>query len=197
MLEKKISGNPILEKYQAILLAAMRLFAEQGLHAVTIAQVAAEAKVGIGTIYKHFKDKQDMVRQIWIEQKKHESAYVFQDYDPASGTVRERFDFLWRRVILYFLEHPVEYRFSYHFAASPVLTREVHEVAMKDFLRFNDLFAEGSQQGLFKPLSPLHLRLYTFATINGWILWALDEKVAFTPAAVELFLQMAWDAVAA
>jgi hypothetical protein len=29
-----------------------------------------------------------------------------------------------------------------------------------------------------------------------WILWALDKNVAFNDATIDLFLQMAWDAVA-
>lgn len=196
-MARRSSNEFTFNKYECILHAAMRLFVEQGLHTVTVAQIAAAANVGIGTIYKHFKDKPDMVRQIWIGQKKHESEYVFRDYDPTRGSVRERFDFLWGRVIRYFIAHPLEYQFSYHFAASPILSADIHEVAMKDFLQFDAMFREGCEQGLFKPLSPRHLRLYTFSTINGWILWALDEKVAFTANTIELFLQMAWDAVVA
>lgn len=172
----------------------MKLFVTHGLHAVTIAQVATEANVGIGTVYKHFKSKEDIVRQIWIEQKSQESAYVFNGYEPK-GNIREEFDLLWERVIRYFVEHPLEFQFSYQFAASPVLTKEVHEVAMKDFLQFDELYQNGTEKGLFKPIKPRHLRLFTFSTINGWILWAADEQMDFDQDTIKLFLQMAWDSI--
>ncbi|MNG74723.1 HTH-type transcriptional repressor Bm3R1 [compost metagenome] len=177
-----------------ILKAGLKLFVTQGVHAVTIAQIAAEAKVGIGTVYRNFNSKEDIVQQIWILQKSEESAYVFQNYIPQ-GSIREQFNFLWERVIRYFLEHPLEFHFSYQFAASPILTREIHEVAMKDFLQFDELYERGLKQNLFKPLTARRLRLFTFSTINGWILWALDENMTLDDATLAMFLQMSWDSI--
>lgn len=177
-----------------ILKAGLKLFVTQGLHSVTIAQIAAEAKVGIGTVYRYFDSKEDIVQQIWIQQKSEESSYVFQNYAPL-GTIREQFDFLWERVIRYFLEHPLEYQFSYQFAASPILTKEIHELAMKDFLQFDELYEKGLKKNLFKPLTARRLRLFTFSTINGWILWALDEKMVLDDTTISMFLQMSWDSI--
>jgi len=177
-----------------IIKAGLKLFVTQGIHAVTIAQIAAEAKVGIGTVYRYFNSKEDIVQQIWIQQKSEESAYIFENYNPQ-GSIREQFDFLWDRVIRYFLEHPLEFQFSYQFAASPILTKEIHEIAMKEFLQFDELYEMGLKQNLFKPLTARRLRLFTFSTINGWILWALDEKMTIDNAMIAMFLQMSWDSI--
>jgi AcrR family transcriptional regulator len=166
------------------------------MHVVTIAQIASAAKVGIGTVYRYFSSKEDIVQQIWIMQKSEESAYIFQHYRPQ-GTIREQFDFLWGKVIRYFLEHPLEFQFSYQFAASPILTREIHEIAMKDFLQFDELFETGIKQNLFKPLTARRLRLFTFSTINGWIVWALDEHMSIDDLTIAMFLQMSWDSISA
>ncbi|QIH34609.1 TetR/AcrR family transcriptional regulator [Sphingobacterium sp. DR205] len=177
-----------------ILKAGLKLFVLHGVHAVTIAQIAAEAKVGIGTVYRYFTSKENIVQQIWIQQKSEESAYIFKNYTPQ-GSIREQFDYLWKRVIYYFLEHPLEFQFSYQFAASPILTKEIHEIAMKDFLAFDALYAIGLKEHMFKPLSARRLRLFTFSTINGWILWALDEKMDINEDIVNMFIQMCWDAI--
>lgn len=181
-------------KRTQVLQAALKLFVTHGLHAVTISQIAAEAKVGIGTVYKHFKSKEDIIQQIWIWQKKQESGFVFKDYE-ATGNIRDQFDLLWERVIRYFIGHPLEFQFSYQFAASPLLTREIDEIAMEDFLVFDELYENGLRKNLFKPLKARHLRLFTFSTINGWMLWAIDEKIEFTDDTIALFLNMAWDAI--
>lgn len=44
--------------------AATGLFASDGLHGVTSARIAAEAGVATGTFYLHFKDKEDLFREI-------------------------------------------------------------------------------------------------------------------------------------
>lgn len=182
------------DKRTDVLKASLKLFVSQGVHTVTMAQIGKEANVGIGTIYKHFKDKEEIMQQIWIEQKKWESKYVFENFKNV-GSIEERFRKLWKKVIRYFIENPLEFQFSYYFAASPILTDDIHHIAMKDFLTFDKIFQEGLDQGLFKPLLAHHLRLFTFSTINGWILWAMDEKIDFTDEKIDLFLDMAWDSI--
>jgi AcrR family transcriptional regulator len=44
--------------------AGTDLFASDGLHGVTSARIAAEAGVATGTFYLHFKDKEDLFREI-------------------------------------------------------------------------------------------------------------------------------------
>lgn len=46
-----------------ILQAARKLFGEQGLMAPTMEQIAAEADVGVATVYRHFGDKTGLLRQ--------------------------------------------------------------------------------------------------------------------------------------
>jgi len=184
-----------MDKIEKILYASLRLIVRKGLHAVKMSDIGSEANVGIGTIYKHFNDKEDIVQKLWIFQKKDESGFIFDDYF-EEGTVKERFWFLWGRVIQYFILHEDEYYFSYHFAASPILTEEIHEVAMKDFLAFDSMFEDGIRENLFKDdISAHHLRLYTFSTINGWILWSLQQNINITDAKINQFLTMAWDAI--
>lgn len=184
-----------MDKKERILNASLKLIVRKGLHAVTMAEIGKEANVGIGTIYKHFKDKEDIVQQLWIFQKEGESEFIFKNYNPT-GTVKERFWFLWERVIRYFITHKDEYYFSYHFAASPVLTEQIHNIAMEDFLAFDAMLERGLEEGLFKEgISARHLRMYTFSTINGWILWSDQQKINLTDERIDQFITMAWDAI--
>jgi len=185
----------INNKKENILSAAMKILVLKGLHAITIAEIAAEAKVGIGTFYKHFKDKEDLVQQIWIWQKIHEADYIFNNYSAENLTVREQYFVLWEKVARYFIEHSTEFSFSYQFASSNILTQEINDIAMERFLVFDQLYEEGLKLKLFKPFKARHLRLFTFSTINGWILWAKDEKIAFTDETIQQFLQMSWDSI--
>ena len=48
-------------KYHQILEAAVRVFARQGFHQSTVAQIAKDAGVADGTIYLYFKSKDDLL----------------------------------------------------------------------------------------------------------------------------------------
>jgi TetR/AcrR family fatty acid metabolism transcriptional regulator len=52
-------------KYHQILEAAIKVFARQGFHQSTVAQIAREAGVADGTIYLYFKNKDDILVQFF------------------------------------------------------------------------------------------------------------------------------------
>lgn len=53
------------DKYHLIIEAAITVFAKQGYHQTTVAQIAREAGVADGTIYLYFKNKEDILLQIF------------------------------------------------------------------------------------------------------------------------------------
>lgn len=52
---------------QTILNAALELFGREGVMATTMEQIAAEAEVGIATVYRHFGDKESLVLAFFDE----------------------------------------------------------------------------------------------------------------------------------
>ena len=55
------------EKYQKIILAATKVFAQKGFYNSKVADVAKEANVADGTIYLYFKNKDDLLISIFEE----------------------------------------------------------------------------------------------------------------------------------
>lgn len=53
------------EKYNLILDAAIKVFAKNGFHQSTVAQIAREAGVADGTIYLYFENKEDILYQFF------------------------------------------------------------------------------------------------------------------------------------
>src|SRR4051794_25104044 len=51
----------------AILDAAERVFAERGFHVARISDVAKQARIGVGTVYNHFEQKEDLLRALLEE----------------------------------------------------------------------------------------------------------------------------------
>jgi AcrR family transcriptional regulator len=54
---------------QAILAAAEEVFADQGLHAAHMGDIAARAGVAVGTLYNHFKDREALLAGLLVARK--------------------------------------------------------------------------------------------------------------------------------
>lgn len=64
-LSQVIAAGPSPDKYESILLAAIRVFARNGFFSAKVADVAREAKVADGTVYLYFRNKEDLLVSIF------------------------------------------------------------------------------------------------------------------------------------
>lgn len=79
------------ERRQVIMHEAERLFTSRRFHEVTLDEVAASAHVGKGTIYRYFKDKDDLFFQVATSGFE-ELCSVIQTRVPGEGTFTEKLD---------------------------------------------------------------------------------------------------------
>lgn len=62
--KEEIKNQSIPSGKKKVLLAGLKLFSKHGFHATTTAQIAREADVSEGTIYKYFKSKDDLLANL-------------------------------------------------------------------------------------------------------------------------------------
>ncbi|MCM3078733.1 TetR/AcrR family transcriptional regulator [Brevibacillus invocatus] len=60
-VEELKDENEMTEKQKSILRASIKLFAEKGFHASSTSEIAKEAGVAEGTIFRHYKSKKDIL----------------------------------------------------------------------------------------------------------------------------------------
>jgi AcrR family transcriptional regulator len=71
-----------------ILATAERLFAKQGLHDTSMADIAKESEFGVGTLYKYFKDKNTLI-QLLLESRLEAHFDEIDDTLESTGTPAE------------------------------------------------------------------------------------------------------------
>ena len=97
-------------KRQAILDAALSLFAAKGFDATAVPQIAAAAGVAVGTIYRYFPTKEaldDALAAAWAARFDDE---ILQPL-PASATPRAALRTYWRRMAAFARAHKDGYRY--------------------------------------------------------------------------------------
>jgi AcrR family transcriptional regulator len=85
--------------------AAGRLFATQRYHEVRMEDIAAEAEVGKGTLYRYFGDKDDLYFALLTQASQDFTRRIKRTLSRASGA-RERLTAMVADIICYFDEHP-------------------------------------------------------------------------------------------
>lgn len=87
-------------KREAILDAALELFAERGFHGTAVPLVAKRANVGAGTVYRYFESKEALVNALYQREKQ---AFVLRlcENFPEDVPPREKFRELWSRLWAY------------------------------------------------------------------------------------------------
>lgn len=106
------------DKRNMILRAALELFAEHGFHGAPTSLLARRAGVGVGTIYRYFKDKDELIRELYHEVREQAQAEIYADASPARP-LRERYTSAMTRLLRFFLGNPREFRFMEQYYFSP------------------------------------------------------------------------------
>lgn len=103
-----MSASP--DKRDAILDAALELFAERGFYGTAVPLVAEKAKVGAGTIYRYFPSKEALVNALYQRHKGALGEAMMAGF-PVDAPFREQFHHFWAAVCGYAAEHPLALQF--------------------------------------------------------------------------------------
>lgn len=183
-----------MEKREKILNAALELIIRRGLQHTPMSQIADKAGVGMGSVYKRFKNKEDIVNGIYVKIKTEEVALIFVNYDKRNSVYDTFYD-VYGRMIDYFLQNPLKFNFISQYAFSPIIEKTTQKEAMARFYSFDEMYARGLEQGLFKDLASSHLTYFVFGSICSWLKCASELQLTVNPEMKAQFLQMAWDSI--
>lgn len=162
-------------KRSEIMQSALELIAEKGFIGAPMAMIADKAHVGIGTIYHYFKDKDTLINELYMDMEGKLIKFLESNYDEGDS-VRERILQLFRGVLSYFTDHPLEFRYMEQYFNSPYsidLRRDRIFDDTREGTIFNKLFLEGVEQKVIKDL-PL---VILFALSFGPILLLLRDQI--------------------
>jgi len=135
------------DKRQAILQAATRLFAEEGLSAPT-SRIAKEAGVAEGTLFIYFANKDTLLNELYLDLKGQLGDVAASL--PASKDLKEQLWYAWQAYVQWGLNHPLEYRALVKLATCPQLTEETRSKIQRTFTGIVELLKQAMGHGALK-----------------------------------------------
>jgi TetR/AcrR family fatty acid metabolism transcriptional regulator len=158
-------------KYHQILEAAVKVFARQGFHQSTVAQIAKEAGVADGTIYLYFKNKDDILVQFFNFRAKQVFESFREEVDRAE-TSSDKLRNLVRRHLAEFQRDragAVVYQVETH-QSSRLAEAQIKEMSKMYRDLISEIIEQGQQEGTIR--RDLYVGL-----VKRFIIGGVDEVI--------------------
>jgi len=182
MKDKKLSRRERekLRQRQEILAAALKLFSEKGYHNVSMHEIAEKAGFAIGTLYKFFRNKEDLYKSLITEQadRFHEAlTNAIEEADDVIGKLRnyvrakrEVFAANLSVIRLYFAETR-----GAGFNIKAGLDKEIRERYHRFMHTLASVFESGIKRKRFRNIAePYHLAVALDGICNAFLLLWLE-----------------------
>lgn len=165
-----------IDKTDAILQAALKVFAEHGFNGAQVSKIAKEAGIADGTIYLYFQNKEDILITVYrttlteFTQLLTERLQEALNADAAIQAICETlFTYMEENVYIAYLnivelrQHPAELR------------KEISQYTRPFFRLIEDVLQKGKEEGAFRPgLEVKHARRLLFGAmdqvISSWLI---------------------------
>ena len=167
------------EKKELILQAALKVFSEKGFNATKMIDIANQAGIGKGTIYEYFKNKEDILSELF--------AFLFRDFDQqfrkALETTVHPVAKLKLIVQIYFVDIFRQFE-NFTKVVMDFWMAEMHseknsdnnihsrlyEMYVKYISLISEIIREGIDQKIFRPVNTEHYAAMLIAIFDGLFL---------------------------
>jgi AcrR family transcriptional regulator len=183
-----------VDKRESILMATLGLIAEHGFHGSPMSEIAERAKIGVGTIYRYFPGKQDLVNALYIETKKRVASYILRGFED-SLSVRDGIMHLLKQTIQYFSEHPAELFFAEQYEHSPLIRAKTRSEGIAEVEPILRLLERGVQEGELKDLPCELLGALISGPVFSVARMFVDEPARLTETSVDAGVGAIWDSI--
>jgi len=181
-------------KIEAIYKATLSLVKERGLAGITMGDISKAASIATGTLYIYFKNKEELIKELFWECRQQSSLQYFTDVD-STAPFEERMQQIFQNIIRYkmlnfevsaFLEQ------TYH---SPFVCMTDLQKKEKALAPFFGLLREGIKSQKIKDLDPELLISFMFGVINELVKKTYFSKKKLSPDTINQLYTIFWDGI--
>lgn len=176
-----------------ILNAAERVLAARGYAQTSMAAVAREAGVSVGSLYNYFRDKNELFRKLFQVRKLELIAEVERSLQ-TNRPFPEQLEVLTRNVLAFFDKNRMSLRNNLYNERPPPAASKRASPPFRDFLDgLQPLMRQGIEEGFLNPhFNRVHAGIYS-GILRGFLMDRIDDPTAnfadFTSDLIQVFLK--------
>lgn len=183
------------DKKERILSSALRLFTRQGFEGTPIPDLAKDAGIGAGTIYRYYKSKEELVNELfrfWKNKLRETLAEGF----PEKAKAKERFLHLWKALASFYDRYPDAFEFLELHYHSPYLDQESKNATAKT-MEFICMFLEQSRSKgeIRSDLGSMELVSLCYGGFVGMVKMSQGGYIKLTSETVHAAASTLWKAL--
>jgi AcrR family transcriptional regulator len=177
------------DKRDAILHAAVQLFAARGVGSTPTSAISTAAKIAEGTLFTYFSTKEELVNEVYRLLKREIADALLSAY-PKAADARVRFRHIWDRYVHWGVTHPAEYRVLEQLQASAAVTADSRAIAAAGLKEIERLGKDSIRKKRIRnlPLPYLAATLGTLAeTTIGFVSLNRNSRIDYASVGFEIF----------
>jgi TetR/AcrR family transcriptional regulator, repressor of fatR-cypB operon len=168
----------------------LELFAEKGFNGSSTALIAKRAGVASGTLFFHFKSKEELIHELFKEVRTKIDAIVLEDFSEQTP-LRERLLQILSNLLHFFLEHTAEFKFveQYHFSPFSERGWGLHE----ENKTFRTLLLRAREEQIVKDVPLLCLEVIAFGPLVALVREYANRGTPISEEIIRLTVEATWD----
>lgn len=186
-----------IKKREEIHTVAIKLFSEKGYHNVSMHEIAVEAEFAVGTLYKFFKNKEDLYKSLILEQCTAFHRALIKALEEGSNEIEKLHNFVKTKstifvnnisiIRLYFAETS-----GVSFNIRTGLNNDIQKLCSNLLCSLADVFESGIKNKIFLEIAePYHLAIALDSICNSFLfLWLESPETNPYPEKPEIILNI-------
>jgi len=182
-------------KKEAIIKATLALVSSHGLEGVSTALIAKEANIGMGTLYRYFESKEQLLEDIFGILRKRMLRVIMEGMATPDSSMYQQFRSIVTKLTWYYVEHQYDFQFLQKYSDSSYMKGSYLDDHAIILTPISSILESGGDDFKFKNL-PVHM---IFGMIYGPMIAMLQlshiNKVKLDERTLEVIIEGLWQSI--
>lgn len=191
---KKRTRNPDAKR-TLILKVALQELATYGYAGARVDRIALNADVSIGTVFKHYKDKQALANAVYMDSIRRIRDGV-RPFFSHGDSPKAAFDIMWDFYVSLLFQEPELLMFYEYQPTEPFMDSTSKQAQFQLRQDVGKWIKKHQKEGVLKSISPEILRAVTFGPLMRLLREATDGNTTLSKPVLRALNEFVWDAIA-
>ena len=184
----------VMNKKEKTLKTALKLIVKQGIQETPMSQISKESGVAMGTIYHHFKSKNEIVNAIYICLKQEMGAALL-EIGEQSKNYKKMFFHFWNNLYEFYSQNEEAFKFLQAYAQSPLITSETKQEGLQYYNPIIEFFQQGLQDKILKSNDLVLITETIHGNVVALVQIHFQQTITINKSVIEQAINMSWDSV--